>query len=95
MITTKNSLIHTEDIPGFIRENNMRGAPSSFVDSISEARAERFFLKNTGSLREAVEACEISVLRNAKTRYGSTRAMAAALGVTQPTVVRKLQKYGL
>jgi TyrR family helix-turn-helix protein len=94
MITTKGSLIQPEDIPGFIREKNMR-AISLPATLKAGAPAEAFFANGAGSLKEAVEACEISVLRNAKARHGSTRAMAAALGVTQPTIVRKLQRYGL
>jgi TyrR family helix-turn-helix protein len=94
MITTKNSLIQPEDVPGFMRGKNMR-APGLSATLKAGSREETLFANGAGSLKEAVEACEISVLRNAKAHYGSTRAMAAALGVTQPTIVRKLQKYGL
>ena len=47
------------------------------------------------SLSAALELAEKEILQQALTRYGSTRAIAKVLRVSQPTVVRKLQKYGL
>lgn len=49
----------------------------------------------TESLKEAVTRFETKLLEEAWVRYGSTREMAAALGINQSTVVRKLQKLGL
>ena len=47
------------------------------------------------SLAEAMEKAEKSILEKALDDYGSTRAMAKALQVSQPTIVRKLHKYEL
>ncbi|WP_240378001.1 sigma-54 interaction domain-containing protein [Bacillus piscicola] len=47
------------------------------------------------SLAEIMRDTEIKVLLEARERCGSTTKMATYLGVSQPTVVRKLQKYGL
>lgn len=47
------------------------------------------------SLRDAREELERSMLVWALKHHGSTRKAAAALGVTQPTVVRLARKHGL
>lgn len=47
------------------------------------------------SLRDAKEELERSMLAWALKHHGSTRKAAAALGVTQPTVVRLARKHGL
>ena len=46
-------------------------------------------------LNTAVENTERSLLQEAFTLYNSTYAIARALGVSQPTVVRKAAKYGI
>lgn len=53
---------------------------------------------NTGefmTLKKAKEDLEKFLIKQALERYGSTRKAASALGIAQPTVVRKAQKYGL
>ncbi|GIN22270.1 MAG TPA: PAS domain-containing protein [Bacillus bacterium] len=47
------------------------------------------------SLKEIVEETEIRVLKDARKKYISTTKMAKILKVSQPTIVRKLKKYGL
>ena len=47
------------------------------------------------TLADAMEKAEKSILEKALADYGSTRAMAKALQVSQPTIVRKLHKYNL
>ena len=47
------------------------------------------------SLTAALEKAEKEILRQAVDNYGSTRAIARVLKVSQPTIVRKLNKYGL
>ena len=49
----------------------------------------------TPALKEAVEALERQMIAGALSTYGSTRKAARALGVSQPTVVRKAARYGL
>ncbi|BBO85219.1 sigma-54 dependent transcriptional regulator [Desulfosarcina ovata subsp. sediminis] len=46
-------------------------------------------------LTAQLEAVEREILRRAFARFPSTRQMAAQLKVSQPTIVRKLKKYGL
>ncbi|MFD1708012.1 sigma-54 interaction domain-containing protein [Siminovitchia sediminis] len=47
------------------------------------------------SLQEIIEKTEIQILQEAREKYGSTTRMAKFLKVSQPTIVRKLKKYGL
>ena len=47
------------------------------------------------SLAQAVEAAEREMLSRARAACSGTRDMARFLGVSQPTVVRKLRKHGL
>lgn len=46
-------------------------------------------------LQHALESTERRVLENAFSIYSSTYAVAKALGISQPTVVRKAAKYGI
>ena len=79
ILTTESDDIHAENIPPYLREN-----------------AEKNTNKNTDmSLKSAMEQAEKEVLSSALETYGSTRAMARVLQVSQPTIVRKLNKYGL
>lgn len=48
---------------------------------------------NFKPLKEAVAELEFELIKNAVDIYGSTYKAANILGVSQPTVVRKLQKY--
>ena len=54
-------------------------------------------LQNAGSVShaKAMEKAEREILQRALQNYKSTRAIAKVLNVSQPTVVRKLHKYGL
>lgn len=47
------------------------------------------------TLQEALNAAEKNILKDALTKHKTTRAMAKALSVSQPTIVRKLHKYNL
>ena len=51
--------------------------------------------KQISNLSDLMSAFEKEILKNALKRCSSTREMAAYLNVSQPTVVRKLKKYGL
>lgn len=46
-----------------------------------------------GNLTEAVEALEKRMVRNAYEKCGTTVGVARALGISQPTAVRKIRKY--
>lgn len=79
IITSSSDLITEEDIFIFIKEAADRNTSPAAATSLSAA----------------LEKAEKQILAQALDRYGSTRAIAKFLNVSQPTVVRKLQKYGL
>jgi TyrR family helix-turn-helix protein len=81
VITTKGTVILPENLPSFIYENTS-GAEST---AISAGR----------NLKDTLDHAERDILLKAQEQYKTTRAMAKALGVSQPTVVRKLQKYSI
>ncbi len=49
----------------------------------------------TGTLKGILARHEESILRVYKQKCGSTRKMAKLLGISQPSVVRKLKQYGI
>lgn len=79
VITTKSSMILPENLPSFILET----AETTPIVNIQP----------DASLKEALDQAEQEILSKALIKYKSTRAMAKALGVSQPTIVRKMQKY--
>ncbi len=80
VITTSDDIIDDDDIFIFIKE----AAEQNPHVSISDL-----------SLASALENAEREILSQALKSYKSTRAIAKVLKVSQPTVVRKLNKYGL
>ena len=80
ILTTRDNLITEENLPVFIR---------------TSAEAQPFQSMEHTSLRASMERAEKEVLTRALAEYKSTRAIAKALQVSQPTIVRKLHKYGL
>ncbi len=62
---------------------------------IKQAAEENTSADADTSLTAALEKAEKEILQQALASYGSTRAIARVLKISQPTVVRKLQKYGL
>lgn len=70
--------------------------PEHLPDNIGKA-GPTMPLGRTGgrSLKEILEDTEIQVLKEARDLHISTTKMAKHLKVSQPTIVRKLQKYGL
>lgn len=79
IITSSSDVITEEDIFIFIKQGAEENTSS---------------VANT-SLSVALENAEKEILRQALENYGSTRAIARVLRISQPTVVRKLAKYGL
>ena len=80
ILTTRDNLITEENLPVFIRTS----AEAQPVQSMEHT-----------SLRASMERAQKEVLTRALAEYKSTRAIAKALQVSQPTIVRKLHKYGL
>jgi len=79
VITTKGTVILPENLPSFIYEN------AGGIEGVS--------IPAVKSLKDALDHAEREILLKAQEQHKTTRAMAKALGVSQPTVVRKLQKY--
>ena len=48
--------------------------------------------KEVGNLQDMLDAYERTILENAVNKYGSSRKIAKALGISQPTVLRKLKR---
>ena len=51
--------------------------------------------KDSLGLKKALAEYERDILRQARQKYRTTREIALALGISQPSVVRKLQQYSL
>lgn len=81
VITTKESVIGLDNLPGYIIEG------ARIPGEIS--------LSGRTGLQDALDEVEKQILSDAKGRYRTTREIAKALGLSQPTVVRKLAKHGL
>ncbi|MFP7296256.1 sigma-54 interaction domain-containing protein [Neobacillus niacini] len=68
-------------------------------DIIILTLGEEHFPSNIGKkimpLKEAVAILEKEIITNALKKYGSTHKAAKALGVTQPTVLRKAKSLGI
>lgn len=79
LITTSHDNISADDIFGFIKQ----------------AADENTAISVDLSLAAAMEKAEKEILEQALENYKSTRAIAKVLQVSQPTIVRKLNKYGL
>ncbi len=81
VITTKNTVIHPDNLPSFIHE------AAGGIESLSASTGK--------SLNEVLALAEREILLKAQQQYRTTREIAKALGISQPTVVRKLRKYSI
>lgn len=86
MITTKKSAIEPDSLPGYI---------DSYIQDKREVRRSKAGLSDDKGLNELLSNTEREILLDAKCRYKSSRKMAKALGISQPTVVRKLKKHNI
>lgn len=81
VITTKETVIGLDNLPGYIYEDARRPGEISYTRG--------------GDLQDVLDAVEKQILSDAKEKYRTTREMAKALGISQPSVVRKLAKHEL
>ena len=65
------------------------------TDAASPGPSANGTLQAETGLRARLDALESELLRQAASRCANTREMAAFLKISQPTVVRKLQKHGI
>jgi len=80
VVTTDEDLITPESLPAEIR--GVSAEPPAAEPDISGV-----------TLKQALEQVEEKWIRYAAERFRTTAEMAAFLGISQPSVVRKLQKY--
>ncbi|MEO2075869.1 MAG: sigma 54-interacting transcriptional regulator [Bacillus sp. (in: firmicutes)] len=78
VVTSPKQLIEIDNLPNHFRK--------SFTDVTTVDDGNR-------SLNEILESVEKQVLIKAKKRYKTTTDMAKALGISQPSVFRKIRKY--
>jgi len=81
VITTSHDIITTEDLP-------------SDIINDTEGKSIISVPKNK-DLKETMEEIERQVIKNSAYEHRTTREIAKALGVSQPTIVRKMNKYGI
>lgn len=79
VITTKGQDILPENLPSFI------------LGEDHKQKDVRLTVRN--SLKQTLEEVEKQVITAASEKYRTTREIARALDVSQPTIVRKMQKY--
>jgi len=80
ILTTREKVISVENLPGFMATmKSLNPKPQDAPQTLSEI----------------MEQAEKEVLAQALNKYKSTRAMAKALNISQPSVVRKLHRHGL
>ena len=81
MVMTDKKSIQVQDLPHYILQ--------PFPNSIGQ--------KDSGptDLKYLVGLAEKTIIQNTLERFGTTRRAAKALGVSQPTIVRKMKAYGI
>lgn len=77
VLTSEEDIITKEQLPG-----NIEKEADLSVNTINESK-----------LKDAVEEVEKRLITNAYQRYKTTTGVAEALGISQPTAVRKIQKF--
>lgn len=83
VITTKGAVILPENLPSFILDEDEKNAISG----------KDIIVNNVTNLKESLDIAEKEILLKTLEQHKTTRAMAKILGISQPTVVRKLQKH--
>lgn len=91
MITTDYQIIEIRDVLDALAYDKSGGLkqPEEAPGPAEPAEVEG------GSLKQILARHEEAILRAYKKKYGSTRKMAELLGISQPSVVRKLNSYGI
>ncbi len=80
VVISPATLITTEHLPDYIKASYSISAPPSNLSK---------------PLKEVLEDVEKQMLQRARRDYKTTVQMAEALGISQPSVVRKMQKYDI
>ncbi|MCQ6266684.1 sigma 54-interacting transcriptional regulator [Fictibacillus sp. WQ 8-8] len=80
VVISPATLITTEHLPDYIKASHSIPAPPSNLSK---------------PLKEVLEDVEKQMLQRARRDYKTTVQIAEALGISQPSVVRKMQKYDI
>jgi len=81
VITTKDDTILPQNLPNYILNKE---------ESTSDIKIPAML-----NLKEAIEEVEKQIIQSAVVKYKTTRKVAKILGVSQPTIVRKINRYGI
>jgi PAS domain S-box-containing protein len=73
---------------------DLKDLPSDMVPRAEQATADTAAWADEMTLQQALDSLERNVLARAMARHNNQRSMAAALGVNQSTIARKLCKHG-
>ncbi|MFW6030441.1 MAG: hypothetical protein ACOCRO_09345, partial [Halanaerobiales bacterium] len=75
---------------------NVKHLPSEFKDDFNlNCKKNAIKLDNNLHLKDAVKKLEKEILKQAMEMADTTREISSIIGVSQPTVVRKINKYNL
>ncbi len=79
---------------------SIKHLPTDFFHEIDETNKDKYFdnsiiLSHDFNIKKAVEDLEKKLLIKARKKVKTTRKMASILGISQATVVRKLNKYNI
>lgn len=83
VVLTSEDLVEFGALPEYIRREEFMKTPSNIV------------VPGLMPLEDAVEEVEKQLIAKTLQKYSTTREVAKALGVSQPTIVRKMKRYGL
>ncbi|MED1470537.1 sigma-54 interaction domain-containing protein [Bacillus salipaludis] len=86
VITTETRAIYPDQLPFYFPQKNRQQNFEGSFDHTEDRRK---------TLQEILDEVEFRHLRRAYMQYKTTREIAEHLGLSQPTVVRRLKKYGI
>ncbi|NDL62067.1 sigma-54 interaction domain-containing protein [Acerihabitans arboris] len=92
-ICSDENFITEEIISPLLGKNEQRSQSDNIDDELFNFCSRQ--IRNNSSLPDMLSQIERTVLALASEKYKSTYHMATALGVSQPTIVRKMQSLGL
>ncbi len=92
-ICSEENFITEEMISPLLNKNNHLSCTDSIDDELFDFCAKQ--MQDNKSLADIMSSVERTVLMLAVEKYKTTYLIAAALGVSQPTIVRKLQSLGI
>ena len=81
VITTNGETILPQNLPNYILNK--------------EENASDIKIPAMMHLKDAIEEVEKQIIQTAVDKYRTTREVAKILGVSQPTIVRKINRYGI